>query len=94
MLERAHCWARTIMALILSVKIFDPARQNERASDGLSGNPYRSRGMLYEAVWPLAGSTVSSMITSVRSEPYWSRDTPAALSLAGDQVQSFAPVAP
>ena len=57
------------MALILSVKILEPARQNDLASAGFNGKPYRSRGMLYAAVWPLNGSTVSSMMTSVRSEP-------------------------
>ena len=39
MLERAHCWARTIMALILSVKVLEPARQNDFASAGLRGKP-------------------------------------------------------
>ena len=39
MFVRAYCWARTKSALILSLKIFEPARPKDFAIEGFSGKP-------------------------------------------------------
>ena len=79
-------WAYTKSALTLALKVLRPGRQKVEASDGFSGKYSISRGMLSADASPVAGFTVRSDITSVRSVPALFDDTPTAASAARDHT--------